>query len=245
MSSLYVTKRKQQGVTLIGMMVGLVISLITIAAMLAVYKASIDISTNASRSAVRDGQISAALLAAQVELQQAGFGLPPGEEGVLLVSEQGRQVLWRYSAYPLPGNRCAGLRLIMDDDDVSIELPPNDVQSDRRGLYWLPDQACASLEPAPTWGSGATERPRLLVSSAGFFVPLDRQGRMLTDEVGSPTLTGLRFEQHEGSDCLPYEQRERLDELSERVQRITLRAQSGNPLFSLCLPNVRTRPTEG
>ena len=55
------------------MMIGLVISLLTIGAMLAIYKVAIEVSGNASRTATRDGQVSSAMLAAQIELQQAGY----------------------------------------------------------------------------------------------------------------------------------------------------------------------------
>ena len=58
--------RLQAGQSLISMMVGLVISLITIAAMLTLYKVMIEVSGNASRSAMRDGQVSSAILAAQI-----------------------------------------------------------------------------------------------------------------------------------------------------------------------------------
>lgn len=224
-------------------MVGLVISLLTISAMLAIYKTSIDVSTNASRIALRDGQVSAALLAAQMELQQAGYGIPPGEAGVLAVSQDGKQVLWRYSAYPQAGSRCAGLKLVTATSDSSIAVTPADAQSDRRGLYWLPDKACTSVHPAPTWGSDAAERPRPLVSAAGFFVPTDRQGTALTDEAGGVSLTGMRFQQVAGGGCLPYAQQTDTADLPEHSQRIVLWAGSGEQLFSVCLPNVQAAAT--
>lgn len=247
MKSPRAARRHQAGITLIGMMVGLVISLLTISAMLAIYKTSIDISVNASRSALRDGQMSAALLAAQIELQQAGYGIAPGEAGVLSVSPDGQQVLWRYSAYPQAGSRCAGLKLVTAPNDASIAVTPADAQSDRRGLYLLPGKACTSVDPAPSWGSDASERPRPLVSAAGFFVPTDKQGTALTDEAGGASLTGLRFQQVAGGGCLPYAQQADTEELPEQSQRIVLLAGSGEQLFSVCLPNVQTvvAATEG
>lgn len=241
----HIVRRAQYGFTLISMMVGLVISLITICTMLAVYKASIDISTNAARGAVRDGQISVALLAAQVELQQVGYGLAPGESGVLSVSDDGREVLWRYRAYPQSGSRCAGLRLVTTPDDTRIETSPSDALGDRRGLYWLPGKSCTSVDPAPQWASNAQERPRLLASASSFFVPTNRQGGTLTDEAGSLTLTGLRFEQQASSGCLPYAQQSEIEELPSRMQRVILKTASGDQLFSACLPNIRTAPSEG
>lgn len=237
--------RAQRGQTLIGMMIGLLISLLTIVAMVAIYKSSISVATNASQTALRDGQVSAALLAAQIEMQQAGYGIDSSEAGVVAVSEDGREVLWRYRDGASPDSRCAGLRLVTDADGAGIAVIPAEAGSDRRGLYLLPGKPCASIEPAPTWGSATEERPRLLVSSSGFFAPIDMRGTELGDEDGGGSLEGLRFVRLAGGACLPYLQQTDAAELPQRSLRISLRNESAQEVFSACLPNVQESTGKG
>ncbi|HCP56016.1 MULTISPECIES: PilW family protein [Pseudomonas] len=68
--------RRSAGFTLISMMVGLLISSIAILGMMSLYKTLVH---NAADSIVRstlDGQVSSALLTAEMELQGAGFAIP-------------------------------------------------------------------------------------------------------------------------------------------------------------------------
>lgn len=238
------TARRQAGYSLISMMVGLVISLLTVGAMLAIYKIAIEVSGNASRSAQRDGQTASALLAAQIELQQAGFGIDPGSAHVLAVVDQGRQVVWRYNASQGMDYRCAGLRLAEVADDPAIASTPADAGADRRGLYWLPDKPCTAADAELEWGDSAAERPRLLASSAAFFAPLDRQGNEQADEAGGFSLEGAVFVQQPGGACLPFAQQADTgadaDERGGQAQRIVLRGGNGDELFAVCLPNVRS-----
>lgn len=238
-------RRSQRGQTLIGMMVGLLISLLTIVAMVAIYKTSIGIAANASQTALRDGQVSAALLAAQIEMQQAGYGIDADAPGVVAVSEDGKQVLWRYRDGSASDSRCAGLRLVTDTADASIPVMPAEAGSDLRGLYWLPEKPCATVEPAPTWGSDAEERPRLLASSSGFFAPIDTRGGELGDEDGGGSLEGLRFVRLSGGACLPYLQQTDTEELPKRSLRISLRKDAAHEVFSACLPNVQASTGTG
>ena len=103
----------QRGYSLISMMVGLVISLLTIAAMLSVYTMMIDVSGKATGDSQRDGQVTSGLLSSQLELHSAGYGTGvSGVDGNVAVSGDGRQVSWRYV---LGGDGvCARLRIVPD-----------------------------------------------------------------------------------------------------------------------------------
>src|SRR5690606_13766993 len=68
-------RRTQRGQTLVGMMVGVMISLITIAGMLVLYKTMIEVTGQASSDSLRDGQVASALLAAQMDVHEAGYGI--------------------------------------------------------------------------------------------------------------------------------------------------------------------------
>ncbi|MGY2168534.1 PilW family protein [Pseudomonas gingeri] len=65
--------RGQGGFTLISLMVGTAISLVSILAMLSLYKNLVYTSAASIQSARQDGQVAAALLTAQRELMNAGF----------------------------------------------------------------------------------------------------------------------------------------------------------------------------
>lgn len=65
--------RAQRGFTLISLMVGTVISLLSILAMLSLYKNLVYSSVTSIQSASQDGQVAAALLTAQRELMNGGF----------------------------------------------------------------------------------------------------------------------------------------------------------------------------
>ncbi|NWD73532.1 hypothetical protein HX890_05270 [Pseudomonas gingeri] len=65
--------RGQRGFTMISMMVGTVISMLSILAMLSLYKNLIYSSVTSIQSASQDGQIASALLTAQRELMNGGF----------------------------------------------------------------------------------------------------------------------------------------------------------------------------
>ncbi|WP_313517379.1 PilW family protein [Pseudomonas sp.] len=104
--------RRQRGMTLISMMVGLVISMFSIVAMLSLYRSLVHSAVVATRDANLDGQIAAGLLSAQLEIQSAGFGIESAGNADLTLATTNldsstHALLWRLvdtSSY-----RCRGL----------------------------------------------------------------------------------------------------------------------------------------
>ncbi|MCQ9426884.1 hypothetical protein NRB16_25560 [Pseudomonas sp. LJDD11] len=72
-------KRPQRGFNLISLMIGMTLSLISILAMLALYKNMVGISVRSIQDAQQDGQVSAGFLTAQLEMRNAGFGIVPSD----------------------------------------------------------------------------------------------------------------------------------------------------------------------
>ncbi|MCL7714510.1 PilW family protein [Stenotrophomonas mori] len=206
-------RRGQCGQSLISMMVGLVISLITIAAMLVLYKTMVTVSSDASRAALRDGQMAAGLLAAQLDLQAAGFGVEPapGLDDRIALSDAGRQVVWRYLQDG--ASACAGLRV------------------ETAGLYRLPPKSCDSVA-AVDWDTN--ERMPMAL------MPKNPDGSLfeLAGERGGMSLAGGHVFSLERAACLPYMQQDAAT--LPAVQRVSLKRVdgSGEPLFSVCLPNL-------
>lgn len=209
------------------MMIGLLISLLTIAAMLVLYKNIIASSSDASRAALRDGQVASALLAAQTELQEAGFGIPAQEplSTRLAVSSDGKQVSWRFKPELGQPDHCAGLRLV--DQVPTGNGPP-------RGLYRLPPKACSSVVGL-SWSDTELQQ---LASQAAFFEPTLKDGSAYGSgerEVGALTLQGS-YAFHAATDaCMPFRQQ---DSIEHAGQRVTLRQAADEVLFSVCLPNL-------
>lgn len=92
--------KRQYGVSLIGLMIGLLISMIAVLGGLSLYKNLTQVSVDATLDSKLNGNVTAALLRARLELQEAGFGLPKpaaGEQPHLVVSVAGDQITWRSS----------------------------------------------------------------------------------------------------------------------------------------------------
>lgn len=89
---------KQQGLSLISLLVGLFISMLCILTGLTLYKSTLRMSTDSKIDTQLDGQITSALLTLQLELQSAGYGVPGANASdVVKTTHSNKQVLaWRY-----------------------------------------------------------------------------------------------------------------------------------------------------
>ncbi|KAF1687220.1 hypothetical protein B1992_04345 [Pseudoxanthomonas broegbernensis] len=236
MRPLAAPRASQRGYSLVSMMVGLVISLLTIAAMLAVYKMMVEVSGRASADSLRDGQVASGLLAAQLELHSAGYGiadpeLPDVAEGA--------------AADPAAIKRYA---IAVDD-------------ADKRNVTWRSVDGCARLEIASGEDRSVTmyfrrPEPCADIPSAGWTRERDvvlaygepwkeRDGSAVADAAGGSYLdmaaaesdSGFRVVNAEGERCtLPYAQQAKADSRTESP-RLVLESK-GRELFSACLSNI-------
>ncbi|AYC31433.1 hypothetical protein D3880_03075 [Pseudomonas cavernae] len=105
--------KRQGGVSLISLMVGMLLSSLCVLAMLALYKNLVQTAVVATQDANQDGQLTSGLLTAQLELQSAGFGIdsasPPNLLKTTLAFAGVNQpaLLWRY--LDGAGYQCRGL----------------------------------------------------------------------------------------------------------------------------------------
>jgi hypothetical protein len=213
--------RREAGEGLVPLMVGMLLTLLAVLAMLTSYRAMVSVSIPATRTALRDGQAASALLAAQIELQQAGFGINAGATGAnVAVDEGGRRIVWRFlerldSTQP----KCAGLLLVTETTD-------ND------GIYFLPPADCDSADAPPSWGGSAA--PRLIASASVLYEP-DTDEEDVDGEVRSYDLSEAIFSTDAGQDCGPFgirreEGNRTLVTLRDTVNDVTV--------FSYCLTNT-------
>src|SRR5690554_3088615 len=91
-------KSHQQGVTLISLMVGLLISMLAILASLTLYKNLIAIAADSNIDTMHDGQLAASMLTIQMVLQNAGYGIESADTDSVVTRETSNTIdlLWRF-----------------------------------------------------------------------------------------------------------------------------------------------------
>jgi len=175
---------RHKGESLIALLIGLVIALISVSAMLRAYAMMVGVSIPATQSADRDAQAMSALLTAQIEMQQAGYGMDAGTTNVF-VSTDRRRIMWRYRpTVGAPAPVCAGLDI------------------DTAGIRYLPPRACGAgfdVNNVPAWTSAA----QLLASPTVFYDPgLDAGGNAI--ERRDFDLQNALFRATPGQNCGPF-----------------------------------------
>lgn len=115
------TMATQSGATLIGLMIGMLISIISVLAILTLYKNLVHVSIDATEDASHDGQVATALITAQLELQSAGYGIENADGLHLNASDDGSEIRWRY--YEDSQYQCRAIReTVIDDRSRSLTL---------------------------------------------------------------------------------------------------------------------------
>ena len=216
---------RQSGISLISLMVGLLISLLAILLVMTLYKLVIGVSINSIGTSQRDGQLASALLATQIELQQAGYGIERAvgtpDATLLSISNTPTQAVWRFRP-DLVTDTCAGVRLTSTGTDA--------------GLSWLPPKSCTSATTV-TWTASELQP---LASQAVFFAPKARDDSTLS-EAGVADLGSARFIALSAAEgcVLPYAQQAfAATDARPIAQRLVLRDNNGTVLFSTCLSNL-------
>lgn len=232
-------RSRVRGQSLVSILVGVVISLLTIAAMLALYRNLVNTSSEAARSSLRDGNVTSAATSARIYLQEAGFGILPDDPllSKLLIIKAGKQVVWRYKQSLGDKDLCAGLQLVDGFNSSG--------KSSAQGLFYLQPKVCNQTSISSiTWAQD--ERITLLANAAAdpasaFFTPAHPNDTPEADEVGALTLQPQGAEGYtfrlQADNCLPY--RQQAGVLSQ-AQRLTLAASDRDVLFSTCLPNLKS-----
>lgn len=222
--------RHQQGFNLISLMIGTTLSLISIMAMLTLYKNLVSNAAIATQDARQDGQVASARLTLQRELQSAGYGMTPavntdlvllksatlstntlsGQQIMLPSNERGNAVLWRYEAGG--GAVCRG------------------ILSTGGSLFTLATSACNGSLTSRSWVS----TPLIATSAAG-----------LNDLASfSNAVDGTAFSL-EYEDCWPYQKDERplAAHLTATLTTNLTNSTAGSVTYSdanqiaVCLPN--------
>lgn len=161
MSNLLANPR-ERGVTLISLLVGLIVAMVSVLAMLALYRTAVQVTSQSGEYARITGDRSAAMITAHTVLQDIGFGLANPEFGNNSVLQacnsitldagnyqlsgcsaadenEHRILLWRYETLALPSAPATGWC-----EGLAIDSGG--------GLLYLRPQSCGSLNLA-TWAA--------------------------------------------------------------------------------------------
>ena len=132
---------RQQGATLISLMIGMLISIVSALGILSLYKNLVTVSINATADASHDGQIATALMTVQLELQNAGYGIKNADSAHLNASTAGDEIRWRF----LDNGKyqCRAIKEIAIDANTRalnlLEAATNcTATSDLSALQWAP-----------------------------------------------------------------------------------------------------------
>ncbi|RQO58648.1 hypothetical protein DBR47_13235 [Paucibacter sp. KBW04] len=172
------SRHKQQGLSLVGLMVGLVISMLAILAAMTLYRSTVRTvygEQGLVRGAVQDGQLASGLLSAQVALQQAGFGIngaAPGVHILLLrnasLTADGRSL--RGDVQAINNAAQVGNALVWaydDNPDNAVNTPRCQAlysDSESRALFLL--RSNAACEPLlGQWNAMVWERHTLIAAT--------------------------------------------------------------------------------
>lgn len=112
---------KQRGVSLISLMVGLLLAMISILAGMMLYKNIVHTTVQTRSDALQDGQLASAMLSLQLELQNAGYGLVknPANTHVAL-NAASTALYWRFKVNN--AFQCKGFRIHDSQDGKRRQL---------------------------------------------------------------------------------------------------------------------------
>ncbi|GGA44093.1 PilW family protein [Dyella nitratireducens] len=176
-AKLIAARGRSTGFTLISTLVGLAVGLISIAAMLTLYRNLVTEARSINEQSLRDGQVATSSLAAQEEIQQAGFGIAGAAVGTDLVvlsnatlttdsklkgtaltsysaAANGNAVIWGFNPTAATGTidpagyMCEGL--IVTADGLQL-LPPTSCKSaaNWQSVTWKPQQLAPTKSLGP------------------------------------------------------------------------------------------------
>lgn len=103
---------RQRGMSLIGLLIGLLISVLCILGSLTLYKNLIQVASESKLDSNHDGQLASAMLMIQLEVQSAGYGIDGADETHIIEhipSTGQRQLLWRFTTDDGATFQCRGL----------------------------------------------------------------------------------------------------------------------------------------
>jgi len=137
---------KQAGVSLISLMVGMALSLMTMAALFVLFQQTTRQSIQMREDMDLDGQVSTILLSIQQDVQSAGFGIEDVAVDKIVVEADPSKDLekwhWRYTIDGM--TYCQGFEEFIEDGDPALKMRwlneiPCNLGDELKGVTWDDD----------------------------------------------------------------------------------------------------------
>jgi Tfp pilus assembly protein PilW len=132
---MYASNQKQQGMSLMGLLVGMLLSVLSILAAMTMYHNMVDVAIDTRQAAQHDAQLATAMQTIQLELQSAGYGITDAQANSELSASNDKQNLyWRYR-----------------DTSTSVTYTCRGVQYGGGTLALVKKSECGSLAESGSW----------------------------------------------------------------------------------------------
>lgn len=217
--------RRQHGFSLIGIMTGLLISTLAALSALSLYRTLVARSVESGQRANQDGHLAAGTLAAQMELQGAGFGI-----GTLAApAAANSDFIVLVNAALDSSGRLSG----------SVQTLDTSTQASGNALVWSANPTLASIECSALIASNSgLKLLRSACSAATQWNSLSWQtvSELIPPGGGMATGAMLRAER---SSCWPFGQAG----AASQAIKVTLWDDASAWKSSVCLPNVKAPST--
>lgn len=89
---------RQQGASLVSLMIGMLVSMLGILAVMTMHKSLMQVAVESKGDAIHDAMVSTALMQMQMDLHNAGYGIESGSAGDVVATQLSgaESLLWRY-----------------------------------------------------------------------------------------------------------------------------------------------------
>lgn len=216
-------------------MIGMTLSLISILAMLALYKNMVGISVRSIQDAQQDGQVSAGFLTAQLEMRNAGFGmdLPISNSIVLLAGATlTNNTLRATNEYPQPVENTGNALVWVSQLSSTVAPSCAGLLAQDGQLFYL--KGASSCTEIAHW------RTTNWTSTVLVAAP-----KSPTDDSNYGNLQPAGFFKTESAPCWPFGKTETLTNRLKVIMTASISAKdsAGNAVKSvseICLPNLPT-----
>lgn len=143
-------RKHQQGASLIALMVGMLVSMLSILAVMSMHKSLIGVAVESKQDSIHDGLINSVLVQLQSSLHNAGFGIDTATANdVITVAANGSSALyWRFSDTTV---RCVGIR------DVAFTDPETQLTGRRLAMVSVDSGCTETANLADLDWAGGTE----------------------------------------------------------------------------------------
>lgn len=225
--------KTQRGISLVGLLVGLLISMLCVLALLTLYRNLVQASTTAQVDTLFDGKMATTVLAIQKATHKAGYGIPNAGADSIVANDTGSelQLLWRFDD---GGVQCRGI----EEKTVAVGTAPNTV--DYRQIYLVTATTGCDTSSSLTAADWGEPTPRVVL---GQWRMTDDLTTYFADE--HPYLLQFAFA---NAACTPFGAVDR-DNLSEH--RVLTVAAANSAIvhepsrmrlntYSYCLSNIAT-----